>query len=716
MRSLEAALLRPADLALERAVHRLLPGSSPLESRLSILEATSSIFGGWSLNDYVEMLGGHLPTGGLMALLRGAEDVLAALEKTEIPVPLALSALAREPLPASRMRQTGAYYTDWRLAQMLAASAVSKVRKPGLWVDPACGSGILLVASAMAASTASERDRLIRESLAGADLSEVALRGTRLSVSSLTGSLSAIEEFSSRLLLQDSLNSPDTWRALAPSGVALVIGNPPWEKLRASRHEYAKSLGIARHYGQAHDPAIDLSRVRQDLMDYVSGVASGTRLQGKGEHDLYKLFLELGLGLLGEDGVLAILVPAGLIRSKGTEELRQELDSLTTELTLAVIENRARYFAIDTRFKFLAMTARVGSEAKQPIELRVADRQGELSLPSVDIDRSRLKAIRPDLTIPEVRSEQEWALFSRLSDKSLNLGEGDGIWAADYRREVDMTLHRRFFHKVRGPGEVPVLEGRHVGQYRWRAKSYLSGEGRAAIWRPDPLATAEGKAQWFTPLESLPTESLRRVSMDRIGFCDVTGQTNERTLLVSRIPAGVVCGNKVPTLTFAQGPGREFIFLATANSFVVDWLLRRLVTTTVNYFLLKTLPLPDIDESSKVGKRLAHLSKLVQAAESDPGANLWRVGQLRAEIDALVAIEWGVGIEELEMILRDFPLLDRGQPALAGESVSTMTADVVLAKFSELIGLRHHSQVRVIEARKLGSLPYVPAEYVQEAS
>src|SRR5699024_5567985 len=101
----------------------------------------------------------------------------------------------------------------------------------------------LLVAAAMQLPAGAERDAVIRDRLSGADLSTNALRGTLLSVASLTSDLSAVRHFASRLLRQDSLRSRGVWKDLAPSGAALVIGNPPLEKLKVSRHELAKSKG-----------------------------------------------------------------------------------------------------------------------------------------------------------------------------------------------------------------------------------------------------------------------------------------------------------------------------------------------------------------------------------------------------------------------------------------------------------------------------------------
>lgn len=711
MKSLEQRLLAPTDRLLDEAAAELLPGADATSARLTILEAVAARTGGWSLDDYWTTM--QRDTSGLISdPAPWADKLLASIEATSIPVALALSALSREVLPTSQQRKTGAYYTDWRLAEMLAADSVPNVRAPGPWIDTACGTGVLLAAAVMQLPAGAVRDEVIRDRLVGADLSENALRGALLSVASLTGDLSAIKGFASRLLLQDSLRNRATWATIAPDGAALLIGNPPWEKLKVSRHEFAKSNGADRAYGQSFAKDVDLSKDRTRLLAYIEQVAAGTRLQGRGEHDLYKLFLELGMGLAAEDGVLALLLPAGLIRSQGTEGLRRELNIVARDLSISVIENRANHFAIDTRFKFLAIVATVGAGRRQPIALKVADRTGTLPDTPVMLGRGKLSSIRPDLSIPEVKTAEDWNLYARLADNATTIGDSSGPWHPEYRREVDMTLDQKSFRRSAGRETLPLIEGRHVSQFRWRAKTYRSGEGRSAIWRPEPLTRTTLRTQWHVPVQALHPMTLDRTTRSRIGFCDITGQTNERSLLAARIPDGVVCGNKVPTLVFPDDDAeREDLFLALTNSLVVDWMLRRIVTTTVNFFLLDTLPLPNIETGSEVGRELIEITRSITASEGNPDADTWSSGQLRARSDALVAAAWGLSVVDMEVVLRDFPLLDRGQPALAGEARSTITADSVLAELAKIHGVRHTSAQRCQNAREAGATPYVPAEF-----
>ncbi|MGH9669279.1 MAG: hypothetical protein ACRD3A_04125, partial [Terriglobales bacterium] len=256
------------------------------------------------------------------------------------------------------------------------------------------------------------------------------------------------------------------------------------------------------------------------------------------------------------------------------------------------------------------------------------------------------------------------------------------------------------------------------------AKHYVSGTGRSASWRPAVNSMCLIRPQFWYPVRLLPSNARSRVFQARIGFCDITGQTNERTLLAARIPPGVVCGNKVPTATFPEA-GREQetvanCWLAIANSFLFDWLLRRVVTTTVNYFLLLALPFPHLEPSGREARTLggiaAQLSGCVHSTSNNGnGSPLgWQKAELRAEIEWRVLKIFGQRPSTMELVLSDFPLLDRGQPPLAGEDRSTVTRDLVQLRAAENLGSRSSKVTeewrrRVREARVLGALPFVPS-------
>ena len=694
-------------------------------TRLDVLEAASSLLGGFSLVRY-RATDAYARVLDVDAALAVAETVLPALRAAPVPSALALASLARRPMLRAEQRRAGAFYTDFRLARFLARGLIRTHRSGDRVIDPASGTGILLAAAALElADSQPEVDRFIAESVHAADLSAEALRGVKLALASLTASDAAVAAMATRLRAVDSLaGGPATWEDVAPLGFQTVIGNPPWEKLKVSRHEHLAAEGIKRHYGADYG-ALDqekLSKARARMAAYASEVSALYALEGGGgDADLYKLFLALSVNLAAADGQIAILVPAGLIRSQGTEALRTYLLDHSRRLRLTVLDNKARFFSIDSRFKFLAVQATLGradaTRAPLVVEHAAGTPDSVRATGSAKLSRAELKRLRPDLTVPEVRSTAEWRLYRKMAEAGRRLGAMADEWPLDIMREVDMTNDRELFSRDEVPGALPLVEGRMVHQFRSTHKAYISGSGRSAVWRVTDVGHGEMAPQFWVDPAGLNSAALRRTAVDRVGFCDITGQTNERAMLAARIPAGAACGNKVPTITFADHPASADaadLWLAIVNSFAFDWLLRRLMTTTVNYFVLRGVPFPQLTVDSIDGHRLIQLARLVEAAYRDAHAagGPRQLAEWRAEMDALVCRSYGLTLDEVRLVLDDFPLLDRGAVPLPGERRSTVTRDLLLDTFARLDGGPSDAlaEDRLASALVLGATAYVPAE------
>jgi hypothetical protein len=186
-------------------------------------------------------------------------------------------------------------------------------------------------------------------------------------------------------------------------------------------------------------------------------------------------------------------------------------------------------------------------------------------------------------------------------------------------------------------------------------------------------------------------------------------------LLAAVIPPDVVCGNKVPTLAFdvagMSADDTALLWVAMANSIAVDWAVRRVITTSINYFVLRALPLPVVTLAQR--RKIIAAARELRAAEGDVRYGAWQVGGLRAEVDSLVAAAFDLTVEDVQLMFTDFRLIDRGQPPLAGESRSTVTRDMTLALHARKLGVDGCEwQDRADRAYQLGAAPYVPADYV----
>ena len=323
--------------------------------------------------------------------------------------------------------------------------------------------------------------------------------------------------------------------------------------------------------------------------------------------------------------------------------------------------------------------------------------------------------VRKDLSLPEVKSQSEWKVFQKVAEAGCAWDDPYGGWNTRFCREVDMTKERQHFLPDAAKGALPLVEGRMVHHHRFGVKGYASGTGRKALWEANPIGASRLRPQfWIDPVH-VPPANRSRATMPRVGFCDIAGQTNERSLMAALIPEGVICGNKVPTIIFPDDPSRDrlLVWTAVANSFTFDWMLRRVLTTTVNYFLLQSIPLPRIAKDGLPWKKLVSCaSELIDLDTAGASkATYERMAHLRAEIDAEVAVAYGVELADLELMLTDFPILDRGQPSLPGEFKSTITRDTALAMTAKRMGSRLNSwEKRAKEARVIGAQAYVPSE------
>ena len=133
-----------------------------------------------------------------------------------------------------------------------------------------------------------------------------------------------------------------------------------------------------------------------------------------------------------------------------------------------------------------------------------------------------------------------------------------------------------------------------------------------------------------------------------------------------------ISGNTVTIVTFGTCVGAECLFLAAANAFAVDYLVRQRVYATLNFFLILAAPVvrPKLnDEEAQTlidrASRLVSITPEIQLAE--PALDPQERAGLRAEIDAIVAGLYDLSPAEFGYILTTFPLLDRDQPPLPDE-------------------------------------------------
>lgn len=511
-------------------------------------------------------------------------------------------------------------------------------------------------------------------------------------------------------------------------GFDVMLGNPPWDTMSPDVKEFFSAFDPeVRFQDRAGQQAI-VDRLlgfpeirtsweshRRHLYGSVHFIKNSGRYNmfakgnlGKGDFNIYRMFVETALTKTRTNGIAAQIVPENLSNGPNAAAIRQHLFENTQLLQLLgfVNTNEAWFKEVHTAAKFCLYVARNGGRTSRfPTAFRLNDPADLTPTDSnrVQMDVTLIHELSPDaLAVPELESQEAVDLSIKTYERWPKFGDTER-WkpTREYMREIDMGNDRHLFNSE-GQG-IPVYEGRMVGQYDHRAKGYVSGRGRSAVWNDLEFGSPAKhiEPQWWIDRDKLPQKVLQRVSQYRIGFCDVASPTNERSLVATIIPPDTVCGHKVPTIMLAgEDLAYSLWWVAVANSFALDYMVRRKVSLSMTYTTLDSIPIPNppLDEPS-VRRCVELAARLVCCGnEMQPlWAKLRQEGWVpaddsqlceneesrliaRAEIDAIVARDiLGLTTAEMQFVLNDFPTAAKYEIARWG---SFRSRDLILSAFA----------------------------------
>lgn len=187
----------------------------------------------------------------------------------------------------------------------------------------------------------------------------------------------------------------------------------------------------------------------------------------------------------------------------------------------------------------------------------------------------------------------------------------------------------------------------------------------------------------------------------KLYWCDVTGSTNERTAMANVVAGSAVSGNSLFAMYFPKTSNSDLLLtVAIFNSFVFDWYVRLSVAQHMSFNFVEPAP---VVRSIPLINLAEHVSIVVSAQVS-----YIERADVRATIDAAVALAYELSYADFANVLTSFPLLDRAEPPLDGEARSTVTRDLALAAYCRLAGEHDPEHAdRIRAARALGALGYV---------
>ena len=537
-----------------------------------------------------------------------------------------------------------------------------------------------------------------------------------------------------------------------------MIGNPPWDRIKLQEVEWfatrdpelaraptaaqrRKGIKKLRDRGEPLAAAFDEAKQRADGLLTLFRTSGDYPLLGRGDINLYSLFVERVLNVLKPGGLMGLLVPSGIYADMTAAPFFQSMSTGGRLAGLFDFENRRLgtrlppFFPdVHRSFKFSALilggVERTFSETPCGFFL---DSSGDLSDPErcFPLSPTDFTRVNPNTgTAPVFRTRRDAEITRGIYERHpVLVDRSSGVerraWPVRYNTMFHMTNDSHLFRTAaelesagcypvagnrwkRGEEEwLPLYQGRMIWQFDHRANSVrVNPQSTHNPYVSEPVTEDQHKDPSFMPQSRywVPASDVERsLSQSKgwtLGFRDIARSTDARTMIASLVPlAGY--GNKVPLL-LGLDAGSAACLSANLNSLCLDFAVRQKVHgTSMNWFIVEQLPVIAREGYERLfGTETAydlvhdHVLRLTYTAHDMErfGRDLGYDGppfawdeeerrHLRARLDALYFLLYGVSREDAEYVLGTFPIVRRQDEAEFGRY---RTRDLVLAYMNAL--------------------------------
>jgi hypothetical protein len=549
----------------------------------------------------------------------------------------------------------------------------------------------------------------------------------------------------------------------------IVIGNPPWEVLASNREDYftkyvpefrtlpdSKKDAKQEELLEDEEIAEGWEQHKDQMRTLSSLITNGSlfNLQspdvgGQGRHDLSALFTERVFSLASEEAYVAQIVPNKIFIGTSTADIRQHLLSDTAIQDIVSFENKGIFQDIDDRHKFGILTFRNGGstdELNGKFLQHGTDILRNLDEETFVIPRRVLEDFSPVVGMfPQIQEQEEVDLLDKLIQHPAISKEAPNGWYINiHNEELNRTRDSDRFFEDKSKGDYPVYGGGNFWQFE-HDDELTSNLSPPTLWSVDedrePEKSAKRrirkkdirrlKRKIYHSLDGTGTQksfvnskleehsrdelSLDDVLLDcdryRLVFRDIANATNERSLIATVLPPGIVCHNKAPVIRPHRIEPSEsdlgdtplhsvfkriftdeelFTALGLLNSIPFDYLVRTKLDTSMSVYVLEESQMPRLTQGDNwfnfIADRAARLNcygdsfeqMRERLGEITPVTNRAKRNKLQAEIDAAAFHAYGLERGDVRYVLDDFHQVQ--SPRIMTDEY----LDMVLEKFDVL--------------------------------
>lgn len=422
-------------------------------------------------------------------------------------------------------------------------------------------------------------------------------------------------------------------------GFNVVLGNPPWERIKLQEQEWFAAHGrsdiaeartasirgkLIREL-ESKDPALYRSFLEDrrkaegesHLLRDSSGIndESGERrgmfpLCGRGDVNTYSLFAELNHNLVGSSGRVGCIVPGGIATDDTTKLFFQDLVASQRLSAVFHFENEEKLFPdVHNAYRFVLL---VIGRCKEPAFVFYARQVENLTEEHrrFTLSRDDFRLLNPNsLTCPTFRSGRDADLTRAIYRRVpvlLREGTTDGnLWSVRFMAMLHMANDSNLFRTAadleaegwrldgnifrKGKDEhVPLYEGKMIWHFDHRFGTYQNQTQAQANKGVLPQPSGDEKSNpkftvqpdfWVARTEVTNRVGLRWDHNWLLTWRDITGAEKSRTTIVSIVPK-VGVGHTSPLMFPSAEPNEVACLYASLCSFVFDYVSRQKIGGT----------------------------------------------------------------------------------------------------------------------------------------
>ena len=424
----------------------------------------------------------------------------------------------------------------------------------------------------------------------------------------------------------------------ARGGFDVVLGNPPWERVKLLEREFfaKRELSIAKTQNAAERkkriaalPATNpvlwkewtiATRIAQGQSHFMR--QSGRYpFCGKGDVNTYALFAEHNWSVLAPHGYAGFIVPGGIVTDDTTKEYFQALLHRSALTSVHHFENESLVFkGLHHAYRFVLLTIGASPQvdlvfyARRAVDLD--DRWRHFALTP-----SEFATINPNTrTCPTFRSRRDADINLAMYRRAGVLwreGDPDGNpWGLRFLSMFHMTNDSGLFRtraELVSAGwnmetdrfekdkmvMLPLYEAKMIHHFDHRFGTFeTQSEAQANQGKLPELDDVAHVDPWRATLPRywLPEDEVESRLVDTwdrrwlLGWRDVTGAEKIRTVIACIIPR-VAVSNKFPLVMPSTDPQLVAALYANMLSIPFDYCARRKIGgISMNYFIVRQLP------------------------------------------------------------------------------------------------------------------------------